>query len=141
MKMMFDKDITVMALEAHSSYYSQPLDKNPFSSFKMEFNNQMKKFNRASGGSAITKAEFFPLFNLAWNRSMTADNIKVGFKRTGIWSPNSDAFPEELFAVSKQSESSGSVQFGVESCGQVQFVAQFPEAFFYCKYIHVHVWI
>ena len=45
MKIMFDKDIKVMALEAHSSHFSQPLDKNPFSSFKMEFNNQVKKFN------------------------------------------------------------------------------------------------
>ena len=130
MKMMFDKDIKIMALEAHSSHYSQPLDKNPFSSFKMEFNNQMKKFNRASGCRAITKAEFFPVFNMAWNRSMTADNIKAGFKRTGIWPPNSDALPEELFGVNKQSESSGLVQFGVESCGQVQFVAQFPEVLF-----------
>ena len=80
MKMMFDKDIKVMALEAHSSHYSQPLDKNPFSSFKIELNNQMKKFNRTSGGRAITKAEFFPVFNLAWNWSMTPENIKAGFK-------------------------------------------------------------
>ena len=43
MKMMFEKDIKVMALEAHSSHYCQPLDKNPFSAFKMEFNNQMKE--------------------------------------------------------------------------------------------------
>ena len=40
-----DKDIKVMALEAHSSHYSQPLDKNPFSAFKNEFNFQMKRFN------------------------------------------------------------------------------------------------
>ena len=58
MKMMFDKDIKVMALEAHSSHYSQPLDKNPFSAFKNEFNFQMKRFNRTVGGTAITKAEF-----------------------------------------------------------------------------------
>ena len=108
MKMMFDKDIKVMALEAHSSYYSQPLDKNPFSSFKMEFNNQMKKFNRTSGERAIIKAEFFPVFNLAWNRSLTAEKMKAGFKRTGIWPPDSDALPDYLFAVNKQSESSGS---------------------------------
>ena len=44
MKMMFNKDIKVMALEAHSSHYSQPLDKNPFSAFKNEFNFQMKRF-------------------------------------------------------------------------------------------------
>ena len=98
-----------MALETHSSHYSQSLDKNPFSSFKMEFNNQMKKFNRTSGGRAIKKAEFFPVFNLAWNRSMTAENIKAGFKQTRIWPTDSDALPDYLFAVNKQSESSGLV--------------------------------
>ena len=142
MKMMFDKVIKVMALEAHSSHFSQTLDKNPFSSFKMEFNNQMKKFNRSSGGRAITKAEFFPVFNLAWNRSMTADNIKAGFRRTGIWPPDSDALPDYLFAVNNESESSGLVQF---SCGQVQFVpsSQFPEAFFFTvnTCTCTHVWI
>ena len=132
---MFDKDIKVMALEAHSSHYSQPLDKNPFSSFKMEFNNQMKKFNRTSGGRAITKAEFFPVFNLAWNRSMTADNIKAGFKWTGIWPPDSDALPDYLFAVNNQSESSGSVQF---SCGEVQFVSSSLKHFFHCKYMYMY---
>ena len=126
MKMMFDNDIKVMALEAHSSHYSQPLDKNPFSSFKMEFNNQMKKFNRVSGGRAITKAEFFPVFNLAWNRVMPPENIKAGFKRTGIWPPNSDALPGYLFAVDKPNESSGSV---LELKGLVQlyfYMQMFP---------------
>ena len=80
MKMMFDKDIKVMALEAHSSHYSQPLEKNPFSAFKNEFNFQMKRFNRTVGWRAITKAEFFPVFNIAWNRAMTPANIKAGFK-------------------------------------------------------------
>ena len=44
----------------------------------------MKKFNRTSGGRAITKAEFFPVFNLAWNRSMTADNIKAALSELGF---------------------------------------------------------
>ena len=110
MKMMFNKDIKVMALEAHSSHYSQPLDKNPFSAFKNEFNFQMKKFNRTVGGRAITKAEFFPVFNIAWNRAMTPANIKAGFKQTGIWPPDIEALPDELFAVCKQCESSGSVR-------------------------------
>ena len=62
---------------------------------------------------------------------MTADNIKAGFKRTGIWPPDSEALPDYLFAVNNENESSGLVHFGVENCGQVQFVAQFPEAFFF----------
>ena len=70
---------------------------------------------------------------------MTAENIKAGFKQTGIWPPDSEALPDYLFAVNNPSESSGSVQFGVENCGQVQFVAQFPEAFFYCKYMYMYI--
>ena len=80
MKMMFDKDIKVMALEAHNSYFSQPLDKNPFSAFKNEFKFQMKRFNQTVSGRVITKAELFPVFNIAWNRAMTVANIKTGFK-------------------------------------------------------------
>ena len=87
MKMMFDKDIKVMTLKGHSSHWAQPLDKNPFNSFKTEFNFQMKQFNRSVGGRAIKKDEFFPVFNLAWNKSMTKENIQAGFKRTGIWPP------------------------------------------------------
>ena len=84
MKMMFDRDVKVMALEAYSSHWAQPLDKNPFSAFKTEFNFQMKKFNRSVGGRAIRKDEFFLVFNLAWNKAMTQANIQAGFKRTGI---------------------------------------------------------
>ena len=69
---------------------------------------------------------------------MTPANIKAGFKRTGIWPPDIEAIPDELFAVCKQCESSGKVQFRVENCGKVQFVTQFPEAFFLLQ-IHVHV--
>ena len=69
----------------------------------------MKRFNRSVGGRAITKQEFFPVFNTAWNRAMTPANIKAGFKRTGIWPPDIEAIPDELFAVCEQCESSGSV--------------------------------
>ena len=103
MKMMFDRDIKVMALEAHSSHWAQPLDKNPFSAFKTEFNYEMKNFNRSVGGRAINKAEFFMVFNLAWNRAMTPNNIRAGFKRTGIWPPNMHAIPQEVYAVSNKS--------------------------------------
>ena len=71
---------------------------------------------------------------------MTPANIMAGFKRSGIWPPDMEVLPHELFSVSgQQCESSGSVQFGVENCGQVQFVAQFPEAFCYCKYMYMYI--
>ena len=70
----------------------------------------MKRFNRSVGGRAITKQEFFPVFNIAWNRAMTPANIKAGFKRSGIWPPDMEVLPDELFSVSgQQCESSGLV--------------------------------
>ena len=39
----------------------------------------------------MTKAEFFLVFNIAWNRAMTPANIKAGFKQTGIWPPDIEA--------------------------------------------------
>ena len=48
------------------------------------------------------------LFNVAWVKAMTPENIKAGFRRTGIWPPNPDAkfqIPAKLFAVARKSES------------------------------------
>ena len=105
MKMMYQQNIKVLALNPHTSHWAQPLDKNPFSSFKDQFNKQMHMFLRKSGGRALQKSEYMSLFNVAWVKAMTPQNIKDGFERTGIWPPNPDVIPPELFAVSRKSES------------------------------------
>ena len=45
------------------------------------------------------------VFNIAWAKAMTPENIKAGFKRTGIWPPNPNEVPPELFALAGKSES------------------------------------
>ena len=45
------------------------------------------------------------LFNVAWVKAMYPENIKAGLKRTGIWPPNPDVIPTELFEVARKSES------------------------------------
>ena len=90
-----------MALEAHSSHLLQPLDKNPFSGFKHSFNKELRKWNRTNGARPIRGDEFFSVFNLAWAKAMTAQNIIAGFKRTGIWPVDQTKFPKELFTVGK----------------------------------------
>ena len=121
MKMMFDKDINVMALEAHSSHSAQPLDKNPFSAFKQEFNFQMKRFNRSVGGRAITKQEFFPVFNIAWNRAMTPANIKAGFKRSGVLAPRHGSSPRWVVLCQWSAMWVQWFSFDVEGVGSVLF--------------------
>ena len=104
MSIMYTRNVKVMALEAHSSHFSQPLDKNPFSCFKHAFNKAMRRFNRQNGGRPIRKDEFFSVFNVAWQKAMTPENIKAGFKRTGLWPVNKDVFPKEMFRISENSE-------------------------------------
>ena len=90
-----------MALEAHSSHLLQPLDKNPFSGFKQAFNKYLRKWNRTNGARPIRADEFFSVFNLAWQKAITPENIRAGFKRTGIWPVDQSKFPKELFTVGK----------------------------------------
>ena len=105
MKMMYDRNIKVLALPPHTSHWAQPLDKNPFSAFKEHFNKQMRKFLRQSGGRPLEKDEYNALFNVSWVKAITAQNIQAGFKRTGIWPPDPNVIPHELFAVARKSES------------------------------------
>ena len=55
MKMMYERDIKVMGLKPHTSHLIQPLDKNPFSSFKDAFNNALHKYNRCMGAKFLKK--------------------------------------------------------------------------------------
>ena len=55
MKMMFERDIKFMGLKPHTSHLIQPLDKNPFSSFKDAFNNSLHKYNRHTGAKFLKK--------------------------------------------------------------------------------------
>ena len=91
--MMYERNIKVIALPPHISHWAQPLDKNPFSTFKEQFNKEIRKFLRKSGGRALQKTEYMSVFNVAWVKAMTPQNIKAGFKRTGIWPPNPDVIP------------------------------------------------
>ena len=57
MKMIYERNIKVLALNPHTSHWAQPLHKNPFSSFKEHFNRQIRIFLRKSGGRALQKTE------------------------------------------------------------------------------------
>ena len=86
-----------MGLKPHTSHLLQPLDKNPFSSFKDAFNNALHKCNRHMGAKFLKKEDFFSVFNVAWEKAMTKKNIVAGFRRSGLWPPNRHVIsPEQL---------------------------------------------
>ena len=105
MKMMYERNIKVLALNPHTSHWAQPFEKNPFSFFKEHFNRQMRIFVQKSGGRALHQTEYMSLFNVAWVKAMANENIRAGLKRTGIWPLNPDVIPAELFAGARKSES------------------------------------
>ena len=98
------RDIKVFAIKPDTSHWGQPLDKNPFLGFKDAFHVELRKFNHRAAGRAITKGEFFQVFNMAWERAMTPKAIKAGYKRTGIWPVNRQAIPNYVREPSKLSE-------------------------------------
>ena len=104
MQMMFSRNIKVFAIEPHACHWGQPLHKNPFSGFKDAFHDELRKFNCKAAGRAITKGEFFQVFNLVWERAMILKAIKAGYKRTGIWPVNRQAIPNYVREPSKLSE-------------------------------------
>ena len=122
MGMMYTRGIKVMALEPHTSHFAQPLDKNPFSSFKEKFNRGMRRFNRTTGGRPIKKEEFFSVFNPAWEQAMTPENIRAGFKRTGIWPVNRHVFPPEMFKISENSKQMSCCGSEIVRLGLVMFL-------------------
>ncbi len=92
-------NIQVILIPAHTSHFLQPLDKNPFSSFKFWWNICMEEFNRRNAGKALNNENFFSVFNLAWNKGMTPHNIRVGFKRTGIFPLDRSMISDDMVEV------------------------------------------
>jgi hypothetical protein len=72
----------------HISHIIQPLDGQPFQTFKHNF----KKANTEEvmwGGSVATKRDFFRMIGDCRTRSMTQPIIKSAFRSRGIWPINS----------------------------------------------------
>jgi len=76
--------IEVLAMPAHSSHVLQPLDGTPFARLKALWKLALSEYNTNNHGMRITKKKWFGTFNKAWYNAITADNIKAGFKMTGI---------------------------------------------------------
>lgn len=70
-------------MPAHSSHILQPLDVGCFGPLKLAYGRQIEGLMR-SHVTHITKVDFLPAFYAAFQVAMTENNIKAGFKGTGI---------------------------------------------------------
>jgi len=92
-----EHNIITLCMPPHSSHLLQPLDVGCFSPLKAAYSRQIEKFMRLRI-SHITKLEFLPAFKEAFKTAFTEQNIRSGFRATGLvpYSPENVLFHLDL---------------------------------------------
>jgi len=78
-----ENKIITLCMPPHSSHILQPLDVGCFGPLKLAYGRQIEDLMRSSI-THITKTDFLPAFYLAFQSAMTENNIKAGFRGTGL---------------------------------------------------------
>jgi len=104
LQLLKDNSVVVFGLPSHTSHILQPLDKVPFSILKSKWNEEMRLYTRNTGGKALTKAEFFRVFNPCFEQAMTTEHAQAGFRGTGLFPVNVKAINPAAFAPSRTTE-------------------------------------
>jgi len=88
-------NIITLCLPAHSSHLTQPLDVGCFSALKRAYGRELEDLIKAHI-THITKLEFFIAFKSAHFKAITPDNIKAGFRGSGLVPYNPQAVLSKL---------------------------------------------
>ena len=97
-------DIILFCFIPHASHVLQPLDVSVFGPLKKEWNKAIDNF-RNTYKMAVTRSNFFQMFDQAWKlATANPDNVKSGFKSTGIvpLNPNSVNYNKTLDKAAAQ---------------------------------------
>ncbi|EDN08103.1 conserved hypothetical protein [Histoplasma mississippiense (nom. inval.)] len=78
-----ENDIIALYMPSHSSHLLQPLDVSCFSPLKKAYRRQVEK-QMQLGINHIDKEEFLTLYPAAHMEALNENNIKSGFKATGL---------------------------------------------------------
>ena len=78
-----EHDIITLYILPYSSHILQPLDIGCFSPLKKAYSKQIEDLMHSSQ-TYIIKEDFFPVFQVVFQESMTISNIQGGFRGTGI---------------------------------------------------------
>lgn len=88
------ENIIVLAFLSHTSHHLQPLDKNVFGPFSYAYDQVCSEFIAERQYHLINEVTWLRLFCQAWERGNYPENIKSGFRATGIWPHNPSAVPD-----------------------------------------------
>jgi len=87
-----DHGINIMTLPPHTSNKTQPLDLAVFGPFKSFFNKAADSWMLKHPGKTITIYQMAELMGTAWQKAATPLNITAGFRVSGIWPFDRNAF-------------------------------------------------
>ena len=103
-KLMNENNIHVLALPARTTHCLQHLDDVPFANFKGAWYEGVHQYVRSSRAKELSKAEFFYVFSPAWVKAITVNQIKAGFRNTGVWPVDRKAISDSKIGPSLQED-------------------------------------
>ena len=95
-------NILVFCLPAHASHLLQPLDLSLFGPLKKGWITACAAFHHLTS-VVVSQRNFSKIFNTAWHSSNTPEVIRAGFRRSGIFPFNPQAFDYNKLAPSEPS--------------------------------------
>ena len=85
-----------LTLPSHTSHRLQPVDCSIFRSFKCAFRGYRDAWTLENWGRVAQKEDLAEWVSLALKKALTPQNIKEGFKATGIWLLNAQAVADKI---------------------------------------------
>ena len=80
----------------------------PFACFKKRWERELLEYNYENVGRELNKANWFSVFNPAFQEAFSLKAIQAGFRETGIYPPDYGAIDQSKLLPSKLTDSKGS---------------------------------
>ena len=95
-------EITLIKLPAHCTDLLQPLDVSCFFPLKKAYDNMLTEIVSQTGAKEpLRKGKFVDLPAKVWHKGLSPENIRSGFKKTGIFPVDPDKYDNERISKSK----------------------------------------
>lgn len=91
-----EQNVSLLRLPAHTSHVLQPLDVTCFGPLKGCWDKRLAQHQRQNGFKTLSKSEFVDLFCSVFAEALVEDNIRSGFRRTGIYPLDRTQYPGKL---------------------------------------------
>ena len=103
--------ILLMILPPHSTHRLQPLDVSLFSPLAAYYTKGLNSMiNNSLGTVNMSKRAFWSIFWPVWQQAFTEKNIASAFRKTGIWSCDSDVVLNKIIKKKTPEENTDDLQ-------------------------------